>query len=195
MRTRAGYAEEVKKEIVDVCKSIYEKKDFYDVTIKEISTKTRLSRPAIYDYFICKDEILLEILIEGFIDITKDLKAIKTDDKKEVVDHIALAFSLHMTLLRLVNKDLSEIEKNSRIERLVTLKSVYAEMVEVLEEIFAKVFDDKGGTIYFLAFVFGLYPFIKHTPKQLEAMKIAGIKTPDLSASELIAGYLKRYLS
>ena len=38
-----------KNEIIEACKSLYQTKGFREVTIKEISRKTRFSRPSIYN--------------------------------------------------------------------------------------------------------------------------------------------------
>ena len=51
--------EERKTEIINACEKIYKEKGFYGVTIKEISTETSFTRPAIYTYFETKDELPL----------------------------------------------------------------------------------------------------------------------------------------
>ena len=60
------HKEQRKREIVDACEKIYTEKGFYGVTIKEISTATSFTRPAIYTYFETKDEILLALLIREY---------------------------------------------------------------------------------------------------------------------------------
>ena len=48
-----------KNEIIDACAALYQTKGFREVTIKDISQKTSISRPSIYNYFETKEEIFL----------------------------------------------------------------------------------------------------------------------------------------
>lgn len=45
------------EEILDACGRLYQIKGFHDITIKDISEETSLSRPSIYNYFETKEEI------------------------------------------------------------------------------------------------------------------------------------------
>ena len=50
------------EEIMAACKKLYRKKKLREISIKDISSETSLSRPAIYNYFDTKEEIFLDTL-------------------------------------------------------------------------------------------------------------------------------------
>ena len=51
-------------EIVEACRQLYQNHTFHEITLKDISDRTSLSRPSIYNYFATKEEIFLELLLE-----------------------------------------------------------------------------------------------------------------------------------
>ena len=48
-----------REEILEACSCLYGTKTFQEITLKDISGKTSLSRPSIYNYFSSKEEILI----------------------------------------------------------------------------------------------------------------------------------------
>lgn len=65
-----------KEEIINVCKELYEKENFKDITIKQIGEKISLSRTSIYNYFETKEEIFLAMFQIEYEKWTKELKNI-----------------------------------------------------------------------------------------------------------------------
>ena len=187
---------ENKNEILDVCEQIYREQGFYGVTIKEISTKTSFTRQAIYTYFETRDEILLGLLkreYEVWADDLKKIEAIRTSlTRKQLAEEIAHTLEDREVLLRLQNMNLYEIEQNSRVERLAEFKENYAHVISVLDSILEKQFPDtdtiERENIYlsFMSFLFGVYPFVFHTEKQLEAMKMAGVSQSETSIFKMV---------
>ena len=49
-------------EIVEACRQLYQDHTFHEITLKDISARTSLSRPSIYNYFATKEEIFLALL-------------------------------------------------------------------------------------------------------------------------------------
>lgn len=196
--------EKNKNEILDVCESLYKEQGFQGVTIKEISTKTSFTRPAIYSYFETKDEILLGLLIREYKYWVEALKAIASIHvkltRKQIAEEISHTLEDRTVLLRLENMNLYEIEINSRVERLAEFKVVYGEAFETLSEILKRHFsntteeDRENIILTFFAFLFGVYPFVFHTDKQLDAMKAAGISQSETSIYKMLYECLIRIL-
>ena len=192
------------KEIVDACEKIYRAKGFYGVTIKEISTETSFTRPAIYNYFETKDEILLALLIREYEKMCEGLKEVKERaalfEKKELAEALAQVLEERELLLRIQSMDLFQIEINSRIERLADFKKRYRCASDTLEEILrlysssASAQERRDCCMTFFAFMFGIYPFAFHTEKQRKAMKMAGMPNRETSIYKMVYNCLMKLL-
>lgn len=196
--------EKRKNEILDACEEIYKVKGFYGVNIKEISTKVSLTRPAIYNYFETKEEILLGLLAREYEDWCGELEAIIPSAKD--MDTVALAHRIadtlldKDTLLRILNMNLYEIEQNSRIERLAGFKTLYARAVSAITEILRAYNPEVTGSDCtdfcnsFCAFLIGAYPFAHHTEKQNHAMELAGVTFAEPTVYQMVYKCLLRLI-
>ena len=61
------------EEIVNACDILYERLGYDGVNFKAIAELTSISRPAIYNYFRTKDEILLALLKRGDASVAEQL--------------------------------------------------------------------------------------------------------------------------
>ena len=196
--------EERKLEIINACEEIYREQGFYGVNLKEISTRTSFTRPAIYTYFETKDEILLALLdreYEAWIGDLSKIEAIRTKlTKQQLAEEIAHSLENRDVLLRIQNMNLYEIELNSRVERLSEFKKLYGQAVTCIGNILKNqtegITDEECEKIIltFGAFLFGVYPFVFHTEKQLQAMKEAGVTQSEVSIYQMIYDCLIRIL-
>ena len=196
--------EERKQEIINACERVYKEKGFYGVTIKEISTETSFTRPAIYTYFETKDEILLALLdreYEAWVTDLEKIRSIKVSlTRTQLAEELAHSLEEREVLLRIQNMNLYEIELNSRVERLAEFKSLYGQAVETLGAILKNQMpgttDEECEKIIltFGAFLFGVYPFVFHTEKQLEAMEQAGVVQSEVSVYQMVYECLIRIL-
>ena len=179
------HKENRKQEIIDACEKIYKERGFTAVNIKEISTATSFTRPAIYSYFETKDEILLALLDREYTKWIASLEEaeqqIKQDDRESTASLIAHTLDGREILLRIQNMNLFEMEINCRVERLAEFKVLYRTVVETLTRIaqaYSPHSTEEEITRFctnFNSFLFGVYPFVYHTEKQLEAMKLADV--------------------
>ena len=193
-----------KNEILDACEAIYRSQGFYGVTVKEISTKVSMTRPAIYHYFETKEEILLALLIREYDRWCSELEAMPERARGMTRDGLSelIAGSLDDKdiLLRILNMNLYEIELNSRTERLADFKVQYKRCVTALHRILrgwrSDVTDGECDdfTLVFSSFLFGVYPFTKHTEKQAEAMRMAGFQMDEPSIHEMVRKALLKVL-
>ncbi len=185
-----------KEEILDACEQIYRSQGFYGVTVKEISTKISLTRPAIYNYFETKEEILLGLLVreyEGWCGELEELIGLaKGLSCTGLSAQMAHTLEDKETLLRILNMNLFEIEQNSRMERLAEFKRQFLRSIHAMSGILrayrteAKDSECEEFCQTFSAFLFGVYPFTVHTEKQIEAMRLAGVRMSEPTIYEMV---------
>ena len=196
--------EKRRNEILDACERVYKAQGFYGVNIKEISSEISLTRPSIYNYFETKEEILLGLLAREYRGWCGSLEAIiplaPALDRAGLAEALADTLAERETLLRILCMNLFEIEQNSRLERLADFKKLYFRSVTALGGILRAYRPGSPGSeaeafcTTFLAFLFGVYPFTRHTEKQLAAMELAGIPVQEPSIREMVSRCLLQLL-
>ena len=190
------------EEILNACEKLYEKKNFRDVTIKDIGAETSFSRPSIYNYFQTKEEIFLKLFEREYLLWCKDLEKIKEEDTKavELPKKLAMSLEKRTLMLRLLSVNLYDMEENSRVERLVEFKKAYCASVEAFEVLLQKALPDQSEQerretlVAAFEFIHGVYPYAHATKKQIEAMKEAGCRYEKKSIYELSLVGLKKIL-
>ncbi|MCI2048789.1 MAG: TetR/AcrR family transcriptional regulator [Lachnospiraceae bacterium] len=193
-----------REEILDACDRLYEKQGFREISMKSISSETSFSRPSIYNYFETKEEIFLGLLTREYELWMSDLEDAagsgKVFTKAQLAEKIALSLQKRKTLLKIMAMDLYEIEDNSRLERLVAFKTVFAGSQSAFESLLRKAIPDlteeRADEIRYAFFPFmnGIYPYAYPTKKQCEAMDEAGVVYHRLTIREITAGFLKQVL-
>ncbi len=189
------HKENRKQEIIDACEKIYREKGFTAVNIKEISTATSFTRPAVYSYFETKDEILLALLNREYTKWIASLEEAETQieqgNREQTAVLLARTLDDREILLRIQNMNLFEMELNCRVERLAEFKVLYRALLETLTRIAALYSPQSTAEeinrfcMNFNAFLFGVYPFVYHTEKQLEAMKLAKVPYKDTTIFDM----------
>lgn len=183
------------EEIMAACKKLYRKKKLREISIKDISAETSLSRPAIYNYFDTKEEIFLAILSEEYSlwnqALEKILEAQGLLDLPSFAHALASTLGERELLLKILCMNLYEIEENSSLERLTDFKKQYGRSIDLitacLERFFPSLSEDErlSFILEFYPFMYGLYPYAHPTEKQRTAMKNAGVKTPVFSLCDV----------
>lgn len=199
-RETPGVREE---EILNACEKLYQRMNFRDVTIKEISAETSFSRPSIYNYFQTKEEIFLRLFEREYLLWCDELEKIGTDGAKAdaLPERLARSLEKRKLMLKLLAVNLYDMEENSRIERLISFKKAYGKSVELLDGIIRNAFPHKTETerrqtlVAALQFLHGVYPYAHATPKQIEAMEAVGIRHDNGSIYELSLAGLKMLLT
>lgn len=196
--------EKRKNEILDACEKIYRSRGFCGVNIKEISTEISLTRPAIYNYFETKEEILLGLLIREYSAWCGELEALVGQaegcSRTELAAQMAATLENKDILLRILNRNLMEIEQNSRVERLAEFKKQFQRALRAYHAIlhaFQKTISELACTEFsesFSAFLLGIFPFTSHTEKQQEAMRLAGLHIREPSIYEMVYNCLLKLL-
>ncbi len=186
-----------REEIIDACAALYKTMSLREITIKLIGARTSFTRTSIYNYFETKEEIFLALLQREYAAWTDDLNALPAQPG---ADALAGTLARRGTMLRLLSMNLYDIEANSRVENLAAFKTVYAASMQAVRSLLARSLPGIGADacerfLYALhPFLFGIYPYTAVTPKQQQAMELAGVSYPRLSVYELTRSFVEKLL-
>lgn len=193
-----------REEIIDACAALYEKMNFKDITIKEISKYTSFTRTSIYNYFRTKEEIFLALFQREYELWIDDLTHLAGDNQQLSADDFAskLASSLEkrQRLLKLLSMNMYDMEENSSMDSLVAFKRAYGRSINALKICLNKFFpqmtekDAEDFIFTFFPFIYGIYPYTYVTEKQREAMEKAGVEFKYLSVYEMAYMEIKKLL-
>lgn len=190
-----------KEEIIDACAALYETMSLREITIKLIGARTSFTRTSIYNYFETREEIFLALLRREYEAWTADLDALPAQpDAAALADALAATLERRGTMLRLLSMNLYDIEANSRVENLAAFKTVYAASMQAVRRLLARSGPALSGPaaerfLYaFYPFLFGIYPYTTVTPKQQQAMAMAGVEYPRLSVREITRNFVEKLL-
>lgn len=177
-------------EIIDACEALYQSESYHDITMSQVASGVTFGRANIYNYFQCKDEILLALLQREHDKWTARLDELAGDaenlDDERVAEGLAQSLAERKQMLKLLAMNLYDMEQNSRLEKLVEFKRSYARAVEALQRVVARAkpsWDEKRRMRFlcsFLPFLQGIYSYAFHSEKQLDAMREAGVTPYDL---------------
>ena len=194
-----------KQEIIDACKTLYEKMSFKEITIKEIGKVTSFTRTSIYNYFQTKEEIFLALLQQEYEILCSDMEQIYNKyDKLSVEDfakEMALIFDKRQILLKIVSMNHYDMESCSRIENIIEFKVVFGRTIKSMAECLKKFFPQSSQTkidnftYAFFPFLFGVYPYTAVTEKQKQAILLADINYNYYTSYQLIYNCIKQMLS
>ena len=192
-----------KEEIINACKTLYDKYNFKDITMKLISEQTTFSRPSLYNYVETKEENFLALFAKEYdkwkIEVDEIREKNDTLSKDEFARLLANTLKDKERLLKLLSMNMYDLEENSRIERLIEFKESYKNAVHTvrlcLDKFFGMTQEESTEFIYsFFPFMYGIYPYTVVTKKQKEAMEKAVIKYHYYSIYELAYMGIKKLL-
>lgn len=178
-------------EIIDACEALYRTESYRDITMTQVGERVSFGRANVYNYFQCKDEILLALLQREYECWAADLEALAADaaglDDEDLAGALARSAEARITMLKLLAMNLYDIEQNSRLGNLVDFKRTYLRAVKALHGVVRAAKPAWGDAeanrfvFGFLPFLHGVYPFAFHSDKQLAAMDEAGVSQPGLT--------------
>ncbi|MBQ3356137.1 MAG: TetR family transcriptional regulator [Oscillospiraceae bacterium] len=193
-----------REEIINACEKLYQTMRFKEITLKEIGNMVPFSRPTIYNYFQTKEEIFLALFCREYERWTVSLEAIYKENERLTKDELAAKIARSLAdrpqLLKLIAMNIYDMEENSRMEQLTEFKRTYRRLIDAFGAIFDKFLvkmpqEERKRLLYmFFSFVFGVYPITNATEKQRGAMRNAGIEFEEISAYELIYGFLLKLI-
>ena len=182
-----------REEIVNACKKLYQTMSFKEITLKDISVETSLSRPSIYNYFQTKEEIFLALMQREYENWSGELNLLSENNSQmsaeAFADAIAHSLERHEQLLKLLAMNHYDMEENSRPERLTDFKAAYGASIDAVRASLGKFFPDTNAESFvfvFFPFLFGVYPYSVATQKQLDAMRDAKLEFRMHSIYEIV---------
>lgn len=183
-------------EIIDSCAELYKTKNYHDITMAQVAEGVSFGRTNIYNYFSCKDEIMLALLQrehELWADDLDELagKAPRLTDER-LADGLARSLVARTQMLKLLAMNLYDMEQNSSLEALMELKVAYGRVINSLHDLVAAAKPDwnesriKRFIFGFMPFLQGVYPYCFHTEKQTKAMKEVGVAKSGMSVRQMV---------
>ena len=183
-------------EIIDACAALYDARGYHDITMAQIAEGVSFGRANIYNYFSCKDEVMLALLQREHELWADDLDALAAHaaglSDGELADALAKGLENRVRMLKLLAMNLYDMEQNSSLEALVGLKRAYGRVLASLRRVLAAAepaWDEARAerfTLSFMPFLHGVYPYAFHTEKQLAAMQRVGVEDPGLSVGGMV---------
>ena len=193
-----------KQEIINACEKLYQTKSFKEITLKEISMETSMTRTSIYNYFQTKEEIFLALLQREYgswnAELNKIMSEFPTLTSEGFADKLARSLENRKLLLKIISMNHYDMESNSRPERLAEFKVAYGNslrtVMNCLEKYFPEMPDqEKQDFLYaFFPFMFGIYPYTFVTEKQRKAMESAGVDYVFMSVYEITFHFVRKFL-
>jgi AcrR family transcriptional regulator len=186
-----------RQEIKLAALTVLDKEGFDAVTFKQIAAITSLSRPSLYNYYITKEEIFLDVLQDEYLiwqgELQKRFEEAPSMSKSAYCMFLAMSLLKHTRLLELMAIHLTHLENNCREERLTAFDKVCSKIVPILDASLSKFFPltppDVKSTFrtLFLIFVNGLYPCTHLSAKQNAALTKADLKPSNTQNTEELA--------
>jgi AcrR family transcriptional regulator len=194
---RARSVAEIKdrrQEILEACDTLYLSRGYEDVTLKEISQMTSITRTAIYTYYKTKEEIFLDILKQEYLNWQRELEVgfsqIDNLSKEDFCRFLTDSLMNHGKLLKLLAEHYDSIENRSRSEKLGEYKRnihpLFSTFLQGTKKNFPESTDNAAEhfRLFFFASIGSIYSITNPTEKQIAAMQSTSFYKK-LSLSEL----------
>lgn len=169
---------------MNACETLFDKGGYTNVNLKMISEMTAVTRPAIYNYYKTKDEIILDLLQKELLAWHNELKNWVEKNspmsKKEFCSRFAENIATKKRMLSYYSLLFTNLEQNCRLEKIENFKQNIFPLLETIKKIIQTNFPEYSQNAEkimhrFIAYILGLYPMTHLTDKQKEAMRLAHI--------------------
>ena len=174
---------ERKQDIIKATQELYKTLTFRQITFTKISEKTNIARSTIYNYYLNKEEIFLDILKEYYLSINEEINKkllFEKLTKKEIIDVFTNIFLKYYDLLVINSLYIEQIEYVCSQERLnkfkLSVKPLFVNLNSMLRFQFSNI-DEKLSHFFiqgFFSITFGIAPACSPIQKQKIAMQKAG---------------------
>ena len=193
------------EEIINACYSLYSNGKYDDITFGKISKMTSISRPSIYNYYITREEILLDVLEKEYFKWFENLKNSFDENtrlnKKDLCDLLINSFDGFDIFLRLLSIQYSIIEKSCSFEKLTQFKMNTLSILKALENIVVKTFprssakDRSTFVLTVFSAVGSFYEMCNSNETQLKAMKVANREYRLPNFKDLYSKYIETLIA
>lgn len=193
------------EEIINACYSLYSEGKYDDITFGKISEMTSISRPSIYNYYITREEILLDVLEKEYFKWYENLKNSFDENtrlnKKDLCGLLINSFDGFDIFLRLLSIQYSIIEKSCSFEKLTQFKMNTLSILKSLENMVGKTFprsnaEDKSTFVLTVSSAVGsFYEMCNPNETQLKAMKVANREYKLPNFKDLYSKYIETLIA
>ncbi len=173
------------EEIVNACDTLYERLGYDGVNFKAIAELTSISRPAIYNYFRTKDEILLALLKREMLrwqsDFLERLRPVSAMTKEQYSACLTEGLTRHAKMFRLIDILFTLLEDNSRAENLADFYSSVSSVFETIYSCTQRYFPDateqalRRFQYESVSYVLGLHAVTSVSQKHSSAIRLSGV--------------------
>ena len=170
-------------EIIDVCYSLFLNGKYDDITFGKISEMTSISRPSIYNYYLTREEILLDVLEREYLKWYENIKTSNAENtrvsKNDLCDLLANSFKGFDVFLKLICIQHSIIEKNCSFEKLTKFRMSTQQIFNSLDNIISKTLPKSDANLRMTSILMlfssigNIYELCNPNETQVKASKIA----------------------
>lgn len=176
--------------IMKACDEIYERDGFLGVTFNNVSAKTSFTRPALYNYYKNREEMLLDLLKRELLQWTEAIKerfgTPARMTKEEYCRNKVELLSEHVKMCQLLS-DLYLIERECTPEDVAAVKKIAYEgndfVCSCIRYVFPEATDEEIASYQDASIVqqFGTFRFTHMDPSHVDAYRHArpGRSLPD----------------
>ena len=173
--------EDRKQEILEACKKLYIQGGYEAISMNEISKATSVSRASLYTYYSTKEEILLSLLQQCYLELEEvlrsDFESCESMNKEDFSELLARRWSENDLLIRLTSIHYITLEQKCSQEKLNDYKTNLRPFFETFDGGIKKYFPhlsreeiQEFGVLFF-SLMNGLYFMTHLSSKQTEALK------------------------
>ena len=193
-----------KEEIINAFEELFFTMSYRDISMREIEQKITMTRSSIYNYFKTKEEIFLGMSQREYQRWGESLKKVlshETMTVSEFADAIGKSFDNQPNFFRVVSWNHTEIEENSRPERITEIQQTAYETFGIFMACIDKFFPSMNETqkknfqTLFFTFLYGIDSYITVPPKQVETLKNAHLPYDNLTPYDAIYKFITTFLN
>ena len=194
---------ERRHEIINATKFLYQTYSFREINFSKISEQTKIARSTIYNYYLNKEEIFLDIILEYFLNIRAAIKENLMNvkfNREQIISKLTKILIDNYDLLELISLYIEQIEYVCSQEKLNHFKMEFKSLSDVLEEMVHFQFPEVSDKLMqyfvqaFYSSLHGIVPACSPIKKQRIAMEKAGIYVK-FDKKEYISFYLNTVIS
>lgn len=195
--------QERRNEIINATEKLYRSFSFRQINFARISQETKIARSTIYNYYLNKEEIFLDIIERHYLKLAQHIQnefLIEQFNKETFIKKLTDIFLKHYDLLILITYYLEQIEYVCSQKKLndfkMHIKPFFDNVGKIAEVQLKNPSEEEINYFrqFFFSAMFGIVPACSPIDKQEIAMKKAGTYI-EFNKNEFISEYLSAIYS
>lgn len=170
-----------REEILNVVDKMLDDFDYQEISMKTISERISIARSSLYCYYQSKEEIMLDLLKEKYINLFTGLTNVlnsRFETKLELAKSLTDCFFNNMKLLKISSMYLNDIEIHTSLDSVVSFKKIFVKLIPSLKESISNQFNNcsnkKVDNFYtsLISIMHSFYSILFPNSNQEKAMEI-----------------------